>query len=125
MFAVLLRHDRLGVGCLEHPALLYPFPLECRDDALDMREILVQYLLLAHCEQRVVHWAIIAEIDQAPFAIFRGRTEVGVFKQAREGKTGVADIDPVAVRKLAIQREYETMSAVCLAPIVLCTVVLG
>src|SRR5216683_7278617 len=90
-----------------------------------MREILVQYLLLAHREQCVIHRSIVAQVDQVPSPIFSGRTEVGVFKQAREGKTRVADIDPVAVRKLVIQRENETMSAICLAPFVLCTVVLG
>src|SRR5262249_21712297 len=118
MCAILGRHYRLSKGGLEHPASLHPIRLKNWHDPFKVREIFSEHLLFTHSEERIIHWAIVAEVDEVPSLILRRRTEVGVFEQAREGKPAVTDVDPVAVRKLAVQGEDQAMSAICLAPVV-------
>src|ERR1700680_3576259 len=90
-----------------------------------MRQELQDDLFFAQFEEWVVHWAIVAEVEQVSSAVFGWRAIVGMLDQAGEGIAGVAGIDPVAIGHLAIQRENETLRAVRLPPVVSLAVIFG
>ena len=123
--AVVGGDDGLGKGSLEEPGFLYPFLIKGRVDTFEVRLEFVEDVLFAHFEERVVHGTVVAEVDEVPAAIFRGRAVVGVLEEAGEGIAGVADVDPVAVGQLAIQGEDEALGSVCLSPVVAVAVVFG
>ena len=60
----------MSKGSLEEPAFLDPFWLKGRVDAFEVWRKLGKYLVFAHFEKRVVHLAVVAEIDEVPPAIF-------------------------------------------------------
>src|SRR5947209_6412835 len=116
MLTILGSNNRLGEGSLEHPALLHPGRIEGGNKALEMGQELGHHFLFAHREERIVHRAIVAEVEEVPPAVFVSRTEVGMLKEAGEGVARITNIDPVAVGHLAIQGKDETVSAIRLSP---------
>src|SRR5579884_845913 len=124
MLAVLRGDDGLGERGLEEPHLLHPLRREIGPDALQVRQKLLENLFLAHLEKRVIHRAVVAEVDEVASAILRGRAEIGMLEEAGEGIAGVADVDPVAIGHLAIKRENKALRAIRLAPLVLRAILL-
>ena len=124
VLTILSGYNRLGEGSLEQPALLYPGRIECGDNALEMRKELCHHFLFAPGEERIIHWTIVAQVDEVSSTILSRRTEVGMLEEAREGIAWVTNVDPVAIGQLVIEGKNETMSAVCLPPVVFDTLVL-
>ena len=83
----------------------------------------IKNLLLAHFEERVIHRAIVTQVDQVSPTILGGRTEIGMFEDAGEWVTWIADVDPITVRQLAVKGKDKTLRPVGLAPIVFRAVV--
>src|SRR2546422_6261414 len=48
---------------------------------------------------------------------------IGMLNKAGKGVARIAGVDPIAIGKLAIQGEYETLRAICLAPIIAGTII--
>src|SRR5947209_15723846 len=90
-----------------------------------MWQELVEDLLLAHFEERVIHGAIVAQVDQVSPAILGGWTEIGVLEEAGERVTWIADVDPIAVCELAVKGKDKALRPVGLPPIVFRAVVGG
>src|SRR5579875_3783054 len=97
MLAVVGGDDGLCVGSLEEPAFPHPGGVEVRYNALKMREVQRHYLFFAHLEQRVIHRAVVAQVDQVSSTVLARRTEVGMLKQAGERIAPITDVDPVAI----------------------------
>src|SRR6266700_108336 len=89
-----------------------------------MRQKCLQAFFFAHFEQRIIHWAVVAQIDEMSSTIFASRTDICMLKQPRERVAGITDINPVAIGQLAIESENETLRPIGLPPLVLVAVVL-
>ncbi len=69
MLAIVRGDNWLGERSLEEPAFLYPIRLKSRIDTFEMRQKFLQYLLLVHFEQGIIHWSVVAKIDEVPSTI--------------------------------------------------------
>src|SRR5438128_915525 len=71
--------NRLSKGSLKQPAFLHPRWFKVRANALKMGEKLVEYFVLTHFEQRIIHRTIVAEVDKVSPSILGRWAEVGMF----------------------------------------------
>ncbi len=125
MLAVLRGDNWLRERSLEEPAFLHPFQFKRRVDTFEIWQKLLKNITLAHLEQRVIHWSIVAEIDEVPSAIFCGWTKVGMLYKTGKWIPRITRIDPVAIGKLAIKGEYKALCAIGLTPIIACAIIVG
>src|SRR6266487_4547569 len=106
----------LGERSLEEPAFLHPCWLKSRVDTFKMRQGRLKDGFFAHFEEGIIHRSIVAEINEVPSAILRGRSKVGMLNKAGKRIAWIAGIDPIAIGQLAIQGEYETLRSIGLTP---------
>src|SRR5260370_11199877 len=125
MLAIRRCDDWLGKGSIEQPAFPYPPGAKSGGDSLEIWHKLLNDLFLAQLEERSIHRAIVAEIDEVAPAILRGRAEVGMFNQTGEKIARVTGVDPIAIGELAVQRKYETLRPIVLPPIITRAVIAG
>ena len=93
----------------------------CASNGAEIRED----LFFAHFEEWIVHGAIVAKVDEVASAVFGGGAKVGMLEEAGERIAWVADVDPVAIGKLAIKGEDEALGPIRLAPVILLAIVCG
>src|SRR5438552_16796677 len=97
MLTIICRDNGLSERSLKEPTFLNPLGMKSGIDALEMWQEPLQDFVFIHFEEGIIHWPIVAKINEVPTTVRGGGLVIGMLNKTGKRIARIAGIDPIAI----------------------------